>query len=334
MHGFIQAYLQGVHNTMTALAADIAATAVTQETQNRFTAMEQGMTAVGQRIEMASQTWEARFGTLSALVTTMGAGGTDKKKVDITESKPVNNLKEFGGGDREQFREWTRTMVDVIQRLRPGARTVLREIDVTDNDLWNKAARRGVQLFSISAGVVRTLNEDIWWILSQKTTGGTLSMVTAVEEGMGLEAFRKISRWYTNMNQVSIHEFRGKVMNPEPATEDHDVAERIEEWVADVMRLKRIDKATNNMPDGYFLSALRRILCGMLQESVDLLCSERDEPSWEEVLGRVRKYANLRRIDLTLRKRNDMHVDEARGTHGRWNEWIKPGNYQGKGPGP
>ena len=72
----------------------------------------------------------------------------------------------------------------------------------------------------------------------------------------------------------------------------------------------------------------------MIKESVDLLCSERDEPSWEEVLGRVRKYANLRRIDLTLRKRNDMHVDETRGMNGRWSDWTRPGTHQGKGPGP
>ena len=115
------------------------------------------------------------------------------------------------------------------------------------------------------------------------------------------------------MNQTSIHEFRGKVMNPEPATKELEVAERIEAWVADVMRLKRIDKATELMPDGYFLSALRRILCGRKKESVDPLCSQREDPTLEEVLGRVRKYSNLRRVDLTLRKRNDMHVDEARG---------------------
>ena len=96
LYGFIQAQLQEVHNTMTAMAADIAAAAVNQELQNRFAVMEQGMTAVGQRIELASQTWESMFGTMTALVTMMGAGGTDKNKVDITESKPVNNLKEFG----------------------------------------------------------------------------------------------------------------------------------------------------------------------------------------------------------------------------------------------
>ena len=123
-------------------------------------------------------------------------------------------------------------------------------------------------------------------------------------------------------------------MNPEPATKENEVAERIEAWVADVMRLKRIDRATNDMPDGYVLSALRRILCGRIKESVDLLCSERIEPSLEEVLGRVRKYANLRRIDLTLRKRNDLHVDETRGGYRKGNEASRPWNYQGKGAWP
>ena len=121
----------------------------------------------------------------------------------------MNNLKEFGGGDREQFRDGQVSFVDVIQRLRPGARTILREIDVTDKELWNKAAHD--EVFHDSTDLQEwygTLNDDIWWVLSQKTTGGTLSMVTAVEEGCGLEAFRNISRWYNNMNQASVHEFR------------------------------------------------------------------------------------------------------------------------------
>ena len=54
----------------------------------------------------------------------------------------------------------------------------------------------------------------------------------------------------------------------------------------------------------------------------------------EEVLGRVRKYSNLRRIDLTLRNRNDMHVDETRGGYRKGSEANRLWNYQGKGPGP
>ena len=105
LYNFVQAQLQEVQ---------IAAAAVNPEIQNRLAAMEKGITAVNQRIDLASQTCETKFGSMAALVNAMGAGGIEKKKVDITESKPVNNLKEFGGGDREQFREWTRKLVDVM----------------------------------------------------------------------------------------------------------------------------------------------------------------------------------------------------------------------------
>ena len=74
----------------------------------------------------------------------------------------MNNLKEFGGGDRELFNEWSRKLVDVMQHLRPGARVVLREIDVADRDLWNKAARD--EEFRDSASLqelYEVLNEDL-----------------------------------------------------------------------------------------------------------------------------------------------------------------------------
>ena len=200
-----------------------------------------------------------------------------------------------------------------MQQLRPGARAILREIDVTDKERWDKLAHDGIFCDSQELqDMCETLNDDIWWVLSVKTTGGTLSMVTSVEEGMGLEAYRKISSWYNNMNQTSVHEFRGQVMNPEPATKEAEVAERIETWVANVMHLKRIDKATATLPDGYFLSVLRRILCGRIKEHVDLMCSQRTEPSMQDVLGMVRTYAHIQRLALTLRSRTDMHVDDVR----------------------
>ena len=111
---------------------------------------------------------------------------------DITESKPVNNLKESGGGDREHFREWARKLTEVMQQLRPGARAILREIDITDKDLWSKAVHE--EVFQDSKGLQDmsdTLNEDIWWVLSVKTTNGALSIVTSVDEGLGLEAYSK-----------------------------------------------------------------------------------------------------------------------------------------------
>ena len=116
------------------------------------------------------------------------------------------------------------------------------------------------------------------------------------------------------------------------------MAEKIESWQADVMRLKRIDKATEILPDQYFLSALRRILCGRIKESVDLMCSSKKEQYMQDVLATVRKYSNLQRIDLTNRKRNDMHVDgmtEGNKKEANWMGQAAPKSWanQGKGTG-
>ena len=161
-------------------------------------------------------------------------------------------------------------------------------------------------------------------------------MITSVADGMGLEAFRKISAYYQHMNQASVHELRIKVMNPTPAIKEAEVAEKIDNWQADVMRLKRIGKATEALPDEYFLSALRRILCGRIKESVDLLCSSRKEPAMQDVLATVRKYSNLQRIDLTQRKRNDMHVDRvtegSRKRHSSTNPATRAWSQPGQGP--
>ena len=96
-------------------------------------------------------------------------GGTRKK--DITESKPVNNMKEFGGGSREQFREWDRKLTEVMQQLRPRARSILREIDTADKDYWNQATHADVFCDSLDLQeMYDTLNEDIWWVLSTSLT--------------------------------------------------------------------------------------------------------------------------------------------------------------------
>ena len=113
------------------------------------------------------------------------------------------------------------------------------------------------------------------------------------------------------MNQTSVHELRCKVMSPTPADNESEVSERIERWVGDVMRLKRVDRATEQLPDQYVLSALRKILTGRTKERVDLKCSRKEEPTMQDVLAMVRTHAHIHRVDLTVRKRNGMHADHA-----------------------
>ena len=74
-------------------------------------------------------------------------------------------------------------------------------------------------------------------------------MVTSVEEGRGLKAYRNVYSWYQAMHQTSVHKLRCKGMNPRPADKASEVAERLESWVGDAMRLKRIGRVTEQLPE-------------------------------------------------------------------------------------
>ena len=105
LHGMIQAQLQEVHNAMATMAADIAAVRLAvanEETRNRIAAIEQGMGTVNQHMELTAQTWETRCTAMSALVAAMTPSGTDRKNAS-SEFKPVDKLKEFGGGAGNNF---------------------------------------------------------------------------------------------------------------------------------------------------------------------------------------------------------------------------------------
>ena len=120
LYNYMQEQKQGIIGTFTAEMASVRtvamAAAVDADMNQKLNNADQGIVAVNQKLEKAVQSMETQMGTLMALMTTSGTKG-HAKKVDITESKPINNLKEFGGGDREQFREWARKLMEVMQQL-------------------------------------------------------------------------------------------------------------------------------------------------------------------------------------------------------------------------
>ena len=89
------------------------------------------------------------------------------------------------------------------------------------------------------------------------------------------------------------------------------MTQKTEEWVGDGIRLKKIGKATEQLPDQYFLLALSLLLTGRINESADLKCATHEELTMQEILGSVRNHTNKARVDLAVRKRTDVQVDQA-----------------------
>ena len=100
-------------------------------------------------------------------------------------------------------------MTENMQQLRPGTLSILRDSGMTDFDEWDIDAH--AETFEVSdelQAMFDTLNEESWWLMSVKTSGATPSMVTAVEQGRGLAAYRNVHSLCQAMNQTSVHELR------------------------------------------------------------------------------------------------------------------------------
>ena len=82
-------------------------------------------------------------------------------------------------------------------------------------------------------------NQDLWWVLDEKTTGDALSRVNGVETGSGMEAYRRLPRWCGKQTDVGVAEFRQMVSRPTQAMREDGAARCIEAWTESFMELKR-----------------------------------------------------------------------------------------------
>ena len=81
-------------------------------------------------------------------------------------------------------------VAESMEKLKPGSREILREVDMTKKDVWDIVTHD--EVFSDSQrlkDLYTDLNADMWWILTVKTTGECAKKIQAVEAGMGLEAY-------------------------------------------------------------------------------------------------------------------------------------------------
>ena len=78
----------------------------------------------------------------------------------------------LGGGDRERFRDWSKKVTEIMQRLRPETRAILRDIGTTDYDEWNRESHYATFEDSAdSKAMYDTLNDEMWWLMSVKMAG-------------------------------------------------------------------------------------------------------------------------------------------------------------------
>ena len=138
--------------------------------------------------------------------------------IRISESKGAMNLKTFSG-NKGEFQEWLDKLVNQFTVVHQGSRDIFKSLAVdvnkkkgllTSGELSDIFKQHGSKMSSTR----EIMEEDLHYILTDKTSGEAKSKVDIAEHGKGIEALMNLIMWYSTSSGEAIDERTKKIMNP------------------------------------------------------------------------------------------------------------------------
>ena len=186
---------------------------------------------------------EAGFGRMNLNGPAPQTSSFQKRDVEVSQSKAVQSLRNFNNS-REDFIGWNDKLINALSRILKGSREVLKHM----NSTWAKMTTESdvekldnqFQLALIAEGnkgnpsdsyaSYKMVDEDLYYILVDKTEGEAAGKVKTVEAGQGILAYHKIYWWYVKTSGIALQDRSRKVMYPEPIKHEEKIMEGIENW--------------------------------------------------------------------------------------------------------
>ena len=156
------------------------------------------------------------------------------------EHKAVNNLK-TQGSDRNGYRMWHEKLVNAFAQVNNQYRGILEriaqdtdhdvDVSMSDHDSWEDWVNKLSDPPDHDGVSMKTLNEDMYSVLMDKTEGEAWQRVKTVRSGRGLEAFVKVYKWFMGTSGQGLSERARAIMSPAPPKNEGDIAEAVDKWL-------------------------------------------------------------------------------------------------------
>ena len=248
---------------------------------------------------------------VNAFAANAGSGSNQIKwKSRITESKSAAGLKPFSGKD--DFKEWVTKLVNIFSVVHTDSRQFFKEIIRRMNETHKEIPEIDVNAIKASMGwgqdaVARfeSLEEDLYYILIDKTTGAGLEKVQAITPGQGVTAFMRLFVWFGCCSGLAIQERVRRVMNPTSPKRDEDISAALDSWLEEVSLVEAHGSAYS-LPAVFKITSLR-IIMDVKRDKFDDMCQAceaevDDEVRYNSLVKAIREYAGNRRLEATSRK--------------------------------
>ena len=213
---------------------------------------------------------------LTKVVSTMhkdkSSGWSQQRKFRIPESKGASNLRTFSG-EKKEFQEWQSKLINqftiVYKESRELFKSVvkhanMKETLMTDEELHDLACSQGIKM---SEEDYEKLQEDLHYILVDKTSGEARTKVDAEKPGSGLTSFMKLYLWYSSSSGEAIQERIGSIMSPPTPKKDEDLAGIFEAWIKEVRLIEELG-ADYHLPYTFKVTAIK-IMMGNKRDRFD-----------------------------------------------------------------
>ena len=106
-------------------------------------------------------------------------------------------------------------------------------------------------------GDAHYVNENLYYVLVEKSEGEAAVRVNSGELGQGLAAYQKIYLWFAGTTGLALSQRMTNLMNP--PKHEHEIAEAIEKW-SESERILRAHGDSYQLKAAFRITALRAIM--------------------------------------------------------------------------
>jgi len=151
----------------------------------------------------------------------VAAKEADFKRKRISESKGESVMAAYTGekSDKHTFKEWSDKLINQFAVIYPHSRYIFNRIKESLNMDRKVLSNESIQTFCGSEAIMKDINEDLYYILIDKTTKTSKLKIDGVEPGNGFEAFQALYLWFSGTSGEMLSWKTAKVMNPNSSQE-------------------------------------------------------------------------------------------------------------------
>jgi hypothetical protein len=171
-----------------------------------------------------------------------------------------------------------------------------------------------------------------------KAEGDTFIKIKSVKENDGVSAYLILYRWFTDISGLGLSEQARRLMHPDPAKKEEDLADAIGQWSERVKRLEAHGTKYALAPL-FKVAALRLMLVGRARDLFETWEAEHDtdeEEGFSELMAKVKDYARKKKLDhVATVSKDDMDCNKVGQNEQEdgWSWWDIDAVNKGKGKG-